>query len=203
MLAGTCKEMAVGTVHRSCKRFRGLTRIQFATHERLHNRYRPRRARLALAAVAGVLLASGPVMPAHALSVAGGGVCTGGMTLTFTPPLTSSPAAPVFGVSAAIPCTGVGGSSLTVSGTVSSLDATCAAIAGIGSGAMSFGVASAQAATIVMAAVGPAQVWIGFDVGAVLVASGAFTWTNTTEIGNCLGSGTSTVTLWGSFVVAA
>ena len=203
-MAGPCKEMAPETVPRSCKRFSGLTRIRFAPHERLHNRHRPRRGRVALAAFAGALLASGSVMPAHAVQVSGGGVCTGTMALTFSPALNRFPTTLSVGVSALnLGCTGVGGPFSLTSSALTGTAASCAGMTASGIGTVNYGTSNGTA-TIEMVGVGPAQVWVGVDLSDVIAAAGVFTWTNTTEIGNCLGpNGTTTMTLWGSFVAAA
>ena len=83
-----------------------------------------------------------------------------------------------------------------------SVTASCEAIAIVASGTFT---ASTGGKTVTMAGLGPsaAQAWafVGSPTGGV-VAAGVFTWTDTTEITNCLtGSGTSTMTLWGAIAV--
>lgn len=228
-MAGARKEWVVATVHRSCKRFAALGRIRFAprgqarrrgqpwTETREHTgsdehlqsrRRRRRRSGAALAAVAGMLLAWGPVMPAHALEAGAAGVCPGSMALSFSPGLTAVPAARTFTVptTTTFTCTGLPvTSSFTVSAlTMNSASASCAGMVATGVGTMSFGTSSATV-TMLMVGISPLQVWIGIDLSGnfAITASGVFTWTNTGEIESCLLGSTSTMTLWGAFAVAA
>lgn len=179
-------------VRRSRKRFAALARIRSA----------PR----IMAVAAALVVAHATVLPAHALEVASNtSTCTGTMTLTFFTPLTIMPAARAFSVSGSGSCTGLSSGPATWSSlSISSIDATCEGIVAQGNGSLSV---PGAARTVAMIAVGPAPLesWTFMDnTGAnSLQASGAFAWTNTAEIQNCLGSGTSTVTLTGSFAVVA
>jgi hypothetical protein len=88
---------------------------------------------------------------------------------------------------------------------VTSVDATCGGIVAQGSGSFTPPGTTGRPVSIIAAGPTAAESWTFMDsTGAnQLEASGAFAWTNTGEIQNCLGGGTLTVTLAGSLVVVA
>ncbi len=161
--------------------------------------------RAAVAIGIGLLASSAQVVPTAALVGPTTGVCTGTMTLTFSvSPLTAIPGAKSFSVTGGGTCTGLGSGSVTWSSNaaMSSLETSCEEIVGVGGGSVIF---QGTNTTVTMVVVGAtaASTWTASDlVGASLDATGVFTWTNTTEIDNCLSGGTATVTLWGAFAVA-
>ena len=189
-MAGTGWGRGTVAVRRSCKRFAAVARIRSVL-------------RIAAAAVA-LVASSATVLPAQALTTASNTTyCSGTMTLTFTTPLTIFPAARNFSLSGSGTCAGLSSGPASWSSLgMTATDATCEAIAAQGGGTFTV---PTESPSVSMTVAGPTAVesWTFLDSGGMntLQASGVFAWENLAQIQSCLGSGTLSVTLNGSFVV--
>ena len=162
-----------------------------------------------LSALLGLFLAGANIASAHATTMVNATpLCTGSVTLTFSPPLTRIPGPVAIGVSGSGSCTDPGlpmstsiswQSTTTLAGQVTS----CEDIVASGPGTVTVGSLMTNV-FMVMAGPTPVQFSIYIDTsGLALLAVGVFTWTDTTALVNCL-TGTSTIssmTLWGAMVV--
>jgi hypothetical protein len=158
--------------------------------------------------LAGGAPALAPTAAAQALSSGSSalGVCTGSLTLSLTNPLTPLQVSDGYSVGGTLACTGVpsGMAKIIGSGRMELIGSCAGFVDLFGSGTLtppggsSFGVA--------IAAAGPsaAQLWSltatsGSDDSA---SAGVFSWLAPDEILNCLGPGTSTMTLTGALELA-
>jgi hypothetical protein len=158
-----------------------------------------------VAAAAALVASSATVLPAHALGAGNTAYCSGNMTLTFTPALTALPTAGrSFSLSGGGSCIGLGSGPVSwmSSSNLQGADTTCEDIVATGLGTITLPSGQTPVNITVVGATA-AESWTFMDNGGSnsLQATGAFAWTNLSEIQSCLGSGTTTVSLTGSFVV--
>jgi hypothetical protein len=158
----------------------------------------------AIAALAVIAAMPSSALPVHAYTTIGPAPpCTGMMTLTFAANITAVPTTTTVTVTGGAGCSLGSGSVSWAIQFPATLTADCEEIVIEAPG--SFTPPSSGAKPVTVVALGPSAVqswtFAGGTSGGV-VATGVFTWTNQTEISNCLtGSGTSTMTLWGAIAV--